>query len=73
MTENENKQAGLSINKKTIVLICILLAGIMAFAGVLTQVLPRGIYETNPDYTMFDEMIAKNEALKKVDGLLGLK
>lgn len=25
------------------------------------------IYETNPDYTMFDEMIAKNEALKKVD------
>ncbi len=54
MTKNENKQAGLSINKKTIVLICILLAGIMAFAGVLTQVLPRGVYETNPDGTIIN-------------------
>lgn len=49
LTETENKQAGLKINKKTVILICVLLAAIMAFAGVLTQVLPRGIYETDAD------------------------
>lgn len=49
LTDSENKQAGLSINKKTIVLICVLLAGIMAFAGILTQVLPRGMYQTDAD------------------------
>ena len=49
LTNTENKQSGISINKKTIILICVLLAAIMAFAGVLTQVLPRGVYETNPD------------------------
>ncbi len=54
MNKTENNQAGLSINKKTIILICILLAGIMAFAGVLTQVLPRGVYETNPDGTIIN-------------------
>lgn len=54
METTENKQAGLSINKKTVILICILLAGIMAFAGILTQVLPRGVYETNPDGTIIN-------------------
>lgn len=54
MTNTENKQSGISINKKTVVLICILLAAIMAFAGILTQVLPRGIYETNPDGTIIN-------------------
>lgn len=54
MTNTENKQSGISINKKTIVLICILLAAIMAFAGILTQVLPRGFYETNPDGTIIN-------------------
>lgn len=54
MTSTENKQSGISINKKTIILICILLAAIMAFAGVLTQVLPRGVYETNPDGTIIN-------------------
>ena len=49
LTETENKQAGLKINKKTVILICVLLAAIMAFAGVLTQVLPRGIYETDAE------------------------
>ncbi|MBR2867503.1 MAG: YfcC family protein [Clostridia bacterium] len=42
----ENKQAGLKIDKKTIVIICILLAAVMAFAGILTQVLPTGEYQT---------------------------
>ena len=54
MTNTENKQSGISINKKTVILICILLAGIMAFAGILTQVLPRGMYETNPDGTIIN-------------------
>ena len=54
MNQVENKQAGLSINKKTIVLICALLAAVMAFAGVLTQVLPRGVYETNPSGTIIN-------------------
>ena len=49
MTETENKQAGLKINKKTVVMICVLLAAVMAFAGVLTQVLPRGVYETDAE------------------------
>lgn len=49
MSNSENKQAGLSINKKTVIFICILLAGVMAFAGILTQVLPRGVYETDAD------------------------
>ncbi len=41
----ENKQSGITLNKKTIALICILLVGIMAFAGVLTQIMPRGLYD----------------------------
>lgn len=41
----ETKQSGITLNKKTIALICILLVGIMAFAGVLTQVMPRGLYD----------------------------
>lgn len=54
MTNTENKQSGISINKKTVVLISILLVAIMAFAGILTQVLPRGMYETNPDGTIIN-------------------
>ncbi len=54
LTNTETKQSGISINKKTIILICILLAAIMTFAGVLTQVLPRGVYETNPDGTIIN-------------------
>lgn len=54
LTNTESKQSGISINKKTIILICILLAAIMAFAGALTQVLPRGVYETNPDGTIIN-------------------
>ena len=35
-------------------MICILLAAVMAFAGALTQVLPRGVYETNADGTIIN-------------------
>lgn len=44
--DTENKQSGLKIDKKTIIFICILLAAVMAFAGVLTQVLPTGEFQT---------------------------
>ncbi len=44
-TNSAATQTGISLNKKTIIIICLLLVGIMAFAGVLTQVMPRGIYE----------------------------
>lgn len=53
---------GISLNKKTIVTICLLLVAIMAFAGILTQVMPRGVYQTDADgsiingtYTPIDE------------------
>ena len=46
-TDSNNKQAGLKIDKKTILVICILLAAVMAFAGILTQVLPTGEYDTD--------------------------
>lgn len=56
------KSIGISLNKKTIVTICLLLIAIMAFAGILTQVMPRGVYETDADgsiingtYTRIDE------------------
>lgn len=56
------KSIGISLNKKTIVTICFLLIAIMAFAGILTQVMPRGVYETDADgsiingtYTRIDE------------------
>lgn len=45
-TDTENKHSGLKIEKKTIIIICILLAAVMAFAGVLTQVLPTGQFDT---------------------------
>ena len=51
---DENKQAGLTINKKTVIVICLLLVAIMAFAGVLTQVLPRGVYQTADDGTIIN-------------------
>ena len=35
-------------------MICIILAAVMAFAGILTQVLPRGVYETNADGTIIN-------------------
>ncbi len=46
----ENKQtSGIQLNKKTILLIAALLVVIVFVAGLLTQVLPRGEYDLNPD------------------------
>lgn len=44
----EPQESGLHLNKKTIIGICALLMGIMIFAGVLTQVMPRGEYYAYP-------------------------
>lgn len=58
----EKSSSGITLNKKTIVLICVLLAAIMAFAGILTQTMPRGVYQydengsiINGTYTPVDE------------------
>ncbi len=62
ITAKKEVQTGISLNKKTIIIICILLAAIMALAGVLTQVMPRGVYDYDADgniingtYTPVDE------------------
>ena len=49
ITKDKNVQTGITLNKKTILVICILLAAIMAFAGVLTQTMPRGVYELDAE------------------------
>ena len=41
----ENKELGISLDKKTVIAIITALVIIMAFVGVLTQVLPRGEYD----------------------------
>lgn len=46
--------AGLKLNVKTIAGVCVLLAIIMAVAGVLTQVVPRGIYDTDAEGMIID-------------------
>lgn len=49
--ENEEKNTGLHLNKKTILGLCAILVVIMVFAGVLTQIVPRGEYCFYPDNT----------------------
>ena len=41
----ESKELGISLDKKTVIAIISALVIIMAFVGVLTQVLPRGEYD----------------------------
>ena len=72
ITSNEKVQSGITLNKKTVLLICILLAAIMAFAGVLTQVMPRGVYEydeagniINGTYTPIDEKMNIYDAFRE--------
>ncbi|MBR4766544.1 MAG: YfcC family protein [Clostridia bacterium] len=69
----EKENSGLHLNTKSIIGICILLVVIMAFAGVLTQVLPRGEYYAYPENcfrTGGGEIIAlaDEEAVYKVGG-----
>ncbi|MBR4727606.1 MAG: YfcC family protein [Clostridia bacterium] len=51
MSDSKEQAAGLHLNAKSIIGICILLVVIMVFAGVLTQVLPRGEYYAYPEAT----------------------
>ena len=44
---DENKELGLNVDKKTIFLIAVVLVAILAVAGVLTQVMQPGIYDTD--------------------------
>ena len=50
-SEKRENNSGLQLNKKSIALILVLLTVILAFAGVLTQVMPRGEYYTYPENT----------------------
>lgn len=73
MTVNEtkpqtNSQSGINLNKKTLAMICALLAIILIFAGTLTQIMPRSEYFTYPDgsYLLPDGSVAvirNNEAV----------
>ena len=53
--EKEQGQAqGLKIDKKTVISITALLFAIMIFAGILTQVIPRGVYQTDSEGMVID-------------------
>lgn len=73
-TASEKKEnAGLHLNAKSVIGIFILLAAILVFAGVLTQVMPRGEYYAWPENTYRDEsgqtVIVKDSSVTyKVDG-----
>ena len=43
--ENDNKDLGLTLNKKTVTAISLVLVAVLAVIGALTQILPRGEYE----------------------------
>lgn len=43
--ENENKDLGLTLNKKTVTAISLVLIAVLAVIGALTQILPRGEYQ----------------------------
>ncbi len=43
--ENENKDLGLTLNKKTVTAISLVLVAVLAVIGALTQILPRGEYQ----------------------------
>lgn len=51
---NENREIGISVNKKTIVFILLLLAAILVGAGVLTQVMPTGVYDMDETGAIID-------------------
>lgn len=50
----DNKELGLKVDKKTVTLIALLLAAILAVAGILTQVMQPGIYNTDSTGAIID-------------------
>ncbi len=53
MQKKENK-AFIKIDKKTLIGVTVLLLGIMIFAGILTQIVPPGAYDTAEDGTIIN-------------------
>ena len=49
MEKHKESKSFINIDKKTLIGITILLAGIMVFAGILTQIVPPGLYDTAAD------------------------
>ena len=49
MSEKAENKSLIKIEKKTIIGVTVLLIGIMIFAGIMTQVIPTGIYDENTD------------------------
>lgn len=65
MATKKKKNIALQINKKTLISITALLLGIMIFAGILTQVVPTGVYNVRDDGSIIDgtyHSITKEEA-----------
>lgn len=54
MDQKEKITSGIKIEKKTIIGITVLLFAIMIFAGVLTQVVPTGVYHTDSNGTIIN-------------------
>lgn len=72
--EEKKEDAGLKLSAKSVIGVCILLAAIMVFAGVLTQTMPRGEYYAYPQNTYHvsaDDTyitLVDDEAEYKIDG-----
>ena len=60
---DENAGLGLSIDKKTVVMISLVLLALWVLAGVLTQVLPTGAYDTVEEAIVPDTYHAIDERL----------
>lgn len=49
MEKQQESKSFINIDKKTLIGITLLLVGIMVFAGILTQIVPPGLYDTAAD------------------------
>ncbi len=64
MAEKKKAAEGLNIDKKTVISIAGILAAVMLIAGTLTQVLPRGQYETDANGSVIADTYAENPDYK---------
>ena len=53
-TQQTTASEGLTINKKTVASILLVLAAVLIFVGILTQVVPRGEYTIDADGAIVD-------------------
>lgn len=54
MESQKESKSFIKIDKKTLIGITLLLVGIMVFAGILTQIVPPGVYDTAEDGTIIN-------------------